>query len=410
MDFKHTTLDNGLTVIAEINPTAASMAAGFFTKTGSRDETTGIEGVSHFLEHMIFKGTERRNAFDVNLEFDRMGANYNAFTSSENTVFFGAVLPEFQSKLLDLLGDILRPSLRQKDFDMEKNVILDEIARYEDMPSFRCFEKLMAEHFDNHPLGNSVLGTPDSIRELKRDDMQAYFDRRYSPGNVTVVGTGRIDFDAFVEKVNEMCSHWKPYDVSRQTQDGPKGENSRQVIITDKKVSREHIGIMSPAPSHQDHSRYAAQLAAAVIGDVTGSRLYYALIETAIADEAHMAHDPFDHTGAFLTFISCDAERASKAVKIATDVFRKFMDSGPTEEELQAAKNKIASSATLKGELSMGRLTSVGFDWVYCREYEPLTDQIETMFKVTRDEVTELIRNCNPTASTLLALGPLEAL
>ena len=408
MEFKHAKLDNGLNVVAEINPAAASMAAGFFVRTGSRDETAEVSGVSHFLEHMLFKGTERRSAFEVNLEFDQLGASYNAFTGSENTVFFAAVLPEFQTRVLDLWCDLLRPRLGQEDFDLEKNVILDEIARYEDMPAFRCCEHLMSTHFADHPLGNRVLGTPESIRQMKRDDMQAYFDRRYSPGNVTVVGVGNMDFDSFVEKVASTCSPWQPLAAGRDRPPDP--HHKHQQIIADPKVAREHVGVMSPAPSCQDEARYAAQLAAAIVGDVTGSRLYYALIEPAIADEAHTGYEPMDGTGAFLTFLSADADRAAEAVRIAQEELRKFMDEGPTDVELTAAKNKTASGATMRGEVPMGRLTAVGFDWVYRGIYQPLSERIEATFAVTRDDVVEVARRYDLAATTVLALGPLESL
>jgi len=408
MEFKQTQLDNGLAVIAEVNPAAASMAAGFFARTGSRDETPEVSGVSHFLEHMMFKGTERRTAFDVNQDFDNMGASYNAFTSEENTVFFAAVLPEYQERAIDLLGDILRPALRQEDFDTEKNVIADEIARYQDVPGFRVYEKLMGEYFRPHPLGNSILGTTESIRAMKRDDMQAYFDRRYSPGNVTLVGVGNLDFDALTDQARRACSHWQPYDVSRDT--SAAAPRAVETVVTDPKVTREHIGMMSPAPSGQDADRFAAELLANIIGDTTGSRLYYALVAPAIADEAHTGYDLLDHAGAFLTFISTEADRAAEAVQIAKDTFKKFLDEGPTEAEMRASKNKIASGATRKGELPMGRLTAVGFDWVYRREYVPLADQIDIVFAVTGEEVLSLARRYDLTSVGLLALGPLEKL
>ena len=408
ISFEHTTLDNGLKIIAEISPTAASMAAGFFVRTGSRDETPEVAGVSHFLEHMMFKGTARRTAFDVNLEFDRMGANYNAFTSEENTVYYAAVLPEFQDTCLDLLGDMLRPSLRGEDFDLEKNVILDEIARYEDLPTFRCYEMAMAAHFAGHPLGNSVLGTPKSIRALQRDQMQAYFDRRYSPTNVTVVGVGALDFEALVAKVEAMCGHWTPQDAPRDTSPAPAGTGV--TIVTDAKVNREHIALLSSAPTCQADARYAAQLAAAVIGDSAGSRLYYALVDPALVDEAHMTYDPLDHAGAFLTFISTEPERGAEVLDIFNDVVARFAAEGPTEAELLAAKNKIATSVTMKGELPMGRLTSVGFEWVYRGEHVPLADDIAAMFAVTTDDVRQVVADHDMTAATVLALGPLETL
>ncbi|MDY6913373.1 MAG: pitrilysin family protein [Planctomycetota bacterium] len=408
MEFKQTKFENGLTIVAEVNPAAASMAAGFFVRTGSRDETSAVSGVSHFLEHMMFKGTKRRSAFDVNREFDEMGASYNAFTSEENTVYFAAVLPEFQARILDLLCDIMRPALRAEDFEVEKKVILDEIARYQDIPQFRVYDKLMSEHFAGHPLGNSILGVPESITALKRDDMQAYFDCRYSPGNVTVVGVGNLDFDAFVQAVGETCSKWPCCGDGRETSRASVA--GAEKVISDKKVLREHIGLMSSAPSGQDEARYAAQLAAAIVGDLTGSRLFYALVDPAIADEASMAYNPMDGEGAFLTFISSDADRAAEAVRLARAEFRSFVEQGPADAELLAAKNKIASAATLKGELPMGRLTAVGFDWVYCKEYVPLAQQIEKLFAVTKQDICEVVRRYDLTAATMLALGPLETL
>jgi len=408
MQFKHRKLDNGLTIVAEVHPPAATMAAGFFVRTGSRDEPAELAGVSHFLEHMTFKGTPRRTALDVNREFDELGAHYNAFTSEENTVYYGAVLPEFQARLLDLLCDILRPSLRQEDFDVEKNVILDEIARYQDMPRYRLYEMLMAEYFLPHPLGHSVLGTTESVAALGRDDMQAYFDRRYSPGNVTLVGVGKVDFDALVDQAAQMCSHWRPYDVRRDTAAPPPAV--RRKVQADPGVAREQIGLASPAPASQDDERYAAMLAATILGDVTGSRLFYALVDPAIADEASCVYDALDGSGVFLTFVSAGPEQAAEALRIARDEMATFLDGGPTEAELLAAKNKIASGATLKGELPMGRLTAVGYDWVYRGQYVPLADQIEALYAVTPDEVLAVARRYDMTSATVVALGPVEQL
>ena len=159
MEFLKERLDNGLEIVAECNPEAHSLGLGFFVQTGSRDESNALAGVSHFLEHMVFKGTPTRTADDVNREFDEMGAHYNAFTSEENTVYYAAVLPECQQRCLDLLADILRPSLRSEDFDTEKQVIIEEIRMYEDQPPFGADDKCKAVHFGAHPLGRSVLGT-----------------------------------------------------------------------------------------------------------------------------------------------------------------------------------------------------------------------------------------------------------
>jgi predicted Zn-dependent peptidase len=408
MQFRQTQLDNGLDIIAEVSPQATSLAAGFFVRTGSRDETPEVAGVSHFLEHMVFKGTPRRSALDVNLQFDRLGAMYNAFTSEENTVYFAAVLPEFQRDLLELLCDILRPSLRGDDFDTEKGVIQEEIAMYLDRPQFTLYEQLMARHFDSHPLGNLILGTTESIGALKRDDMQAYFDRRYSPTNLTLVGVGNLDFDAFLDQARTACGDWTPFTAERDTQ--PSAGSRVREVLHDAKLARQNLGWMAPAPSCQDEDRFAAQLLATILGDSSGSRLYYALIETGLADEAHTAYSPMDGAGGMMTFVSTSPDQAQRVMDIVRDEFAAFAKDGPTEGELEAAKNKIASSATVKSELPMGRLTAVGFDWVYRKEYQPLPAQIETLFAVTRDDVHRLAQDCELTRPTTLALGPMESL
>ena len=143
MAFQEAKLDNGLTVVAEVNASAASAAMGFFVRTGSRDETPDVLGVSHFLEHMMFKGNDRYTALDLNRAFDDLGAEYNAATSHEKTVYYGAVLPEHQHPMLAMLCELMTPSLGQEDFDVEKQVILDEIAVYEDQPAWKTYKHLM---------------------------------------------------------------------------------------------------------------------------------------------------------------------------------------------------------------------------------------------------------------------------
>jgi predicted Zn-dependent peptidase len=238
--------------------------------------------------------------------------------------------------------------------------------------------------------------------------MQAYFDRRYSPGNVTLVGVGKVDFRALVAKAEAMCSAWRPFDVSRELPAPPTG--ARRRIHADPKVARQQVAMACPAPTSQDPARYAAMLAATIVGDSTGSRLFYALVDPAIVDEAGMAYDALDGAGMFMTFLSADADQAARALQIARDEVRRFLDGGPTDAEMQAAKNKIASAATLKGEVPMGRLTAVGYDWLYRREYVPLAEQIETLFAVPAEEVLAVARKYNLAESTLVTLGPLEDL
>src|SRR5207253_6093258 len=192
-------------MIGEYSPSARSVALGFFVRTGARDETGDVSGVTHFLEHMVFKGTPRRSALDVNRDFDRIGAHYNAFTSEENTVFYAAILPEYIPQAVDILADILRPSLRQDDFDMEKNVIIEEIGMYEDQPMWSAYDRAKRVYFADHPLGNSILGTPESIRALTREQMHTYFQGRYVAPNITVAAAGNYDWKELVALIRKHC-------------------------------------------------------------------------------------------------------------------------------------------------------------------------------------------------------------
>src|SRR5919107_845502 len=208
LTFHHKQLPNGRDVIAEVNPDSHSFAAGLFVKTGSRDEASDVNGVSHFLEHMMFKGSSKYTWEDVNRIFDEMGAKYNAFTSQEMTAYYANVLPEFTEKSIEHLSHLPRPAIRVEDFTTEKKVILEEIAMYLDDPGHRLYEKLMEVHFGNHPLSMSVLGSADSIKRLERDQMAEYFRQRYGPGNMVLSATGRLDFEEVVKLAGNYCGSW----------------------------------------------------------------------------------------------------------------------------------------------------------------------------------------------------------
>src|ERR1051325_3292360 len=215
MTFRNHTLDNGLEIIAETSPDAYSSAYAFFVRTGARDETPEISGVSHFLEHMVFKGSANRTAEEVNRDLDDLSASSNAFTSEEQTVYYATTLPDDQEAIVELLADMMRPVLRQEDFDTEKQVILEEIAKYDDQPPYGAHEKCMAAFFGEHPLGKSVLGTTRSVGDLRREQMLEYFERRYSPKNIVLAAAGNVDFGELVKEVERNCGSWKPFEAAR---------------------------------------------------------------------------------------------------------------------------------------------------------------------------------------------------
>ncbi|HEY4328264.1 MAG TPA: pitrilysin family protein [Phycisphaerae bacterium] len=404
LQFKHAQLKNGLDIIAEVNDAAHSVALGFMVKTGSRDETASISGVSHFLEHMMFKGTAKRNSQQVNEEFDKMGAKNNAFTSNEVTCYWAQVLPEFSTDALELLSDMMRPSLRPADFNMEKKVILEEIALYLDRPSHVLFEAIMSDHFEKHPMAKSVLGTKQSISKLARDQMKTYFDSRYGPGNMVLAVAGNINFDQFVKDANTYCGKWKHLDVKRKYPLPALHPKRRH--ITDPKLKRHYIAGLCPGPSAQDDSRYAAMVLSDVLGDHEGSRLYWALVEPGLADEADFSFYPHDHTGSFLVYASCDPERAQQVEGILLGELEKVIKEGLTEEEVQRSKNKIESGTVLQGESTLGRMRGLASRWTYNREYRSLEQDLALLERITRADLQAVAEKSRFSPMTITTLGP----
>ena len=401
--FCHEQLANGLTVIAETNDDAHTASVGFFVRTGSRDEQAPLMGVSHFLEHMMFKGTARRSADDVNREFDEIGANYNAFTSHENTVYWAQVLPEYLPRAVDLIGDMLRPALREDDFDMEKNVILEEIGMYEDRPQWRLQDTMIETHFASHPLGFRVLGTAQSIKELGVEQMRNYFGHRYSPDNVIVAAAGRLEFDRFVGDVGSVAGQWQPTGAGRAYDDPVIADHNQS--LTDAKLNRHYVAMMCPAPSAQDDRRYAAGVLVDVLGDADGSRLYWALIDPGLADEADMSHYAQDRIGSYTAFASCDPDRAAEVEAILLKTLDDYA-AGIDTDELERAKNKIATQATLSGESPTGRMRGLGGQWTYLGQYFPLAEEVERVMAVTVDDVRDLVGAMPFRPRTIVRLGP----
>ncbi|MBE0534044.1 MAG: insulinase family protein, partial [Phycisphaerae bacterium] len=404
MEFRQRALANGLTIVGEVNTDAQTAAVGFFVRTGSRDETAQINGVSHFLEHMLFKGNEELSALEVNEAFDRTGAKFNAFTSEENTVYYAAVLPEFLLEVTELWAGLMRPSLRQSDFDMEKNVILEEIAMYKDTPHFDVMDKCRALHFGLHACGASVLGTNDSIARLMSSEMRAYFDLRYAPDNMVVACCGDFDFEAVCELVERRCGGWPAAGARRPlSYFGGTGQQQREEKAN---LVREHICMMSAGVGMQDERRFAMSLLAAIVGDDTGSRYFWELVDPAIAETAIMQADEMDGVGALYSYIRCSPQEADKVSEIVVRIFDELAADGVTQAELEAARNKVLSALTIKSEQPMGRLVNLGFDWVYRQDYRSVADEVASVRGVTVEDVNALVREFDPRKFTRYAIGP----
>jgi predicted Zn-dependent peptidase len=406
MEFKSEKLENGLVVIGEVNKSAKSAAVGFFVKTGSRDETEQINGVSHFLEHMLFKGTEKLSALEVNEAFDKTGAQFNAFTSEENTVYYAAVLPEYLVEVTELWTQLMRPALRDEDFNLEKNVIKEEIAMYKDMPSFDVMDRCRTLHFSEHPCGNSVLGSEESIDNLAADQMRDYFTRRYAPNNIVLACAGNFDWDQVCTIATNSCSGWQKQTIGRELQhsDGSK----KKERLEKANLAREHICLMSAGVSAQDPKRYAAALLGMIVGDDVGSRFFWELVDKALAEAASMQFGAMDGTGAFCSYIRCSSENVTTVLDTVRGIFNGLAKNGITEDELRKAKNKILSALVIKNELPMGRLVDLGFNWTYLQQYRTIEEEVSAIKAVTVDDVNSLIEQFKPGDFTELSLGPVR--
>ncbi len=403
MQYRQHKLDNGLEILAECNPQAHFSAYGFFVRTGARDETANIGGVSHFLEHMVFKGTPNRSAEEVNRRLDEMGSSSNARTGEESTIYHAAALPEFQDDMVELLADLMRPSLRENDFETEKKVIIEEILMYADQPPYGGYERIMEEFFSGHPLQQSVLGTVDTVSSLTPDAMKAYFDRQYSPGNMAFAAAGKVDFDRLVETLETSCGSWQPFDVQRSTPDttGHSGFH----IIHKENSAQQYILQLAKGPAAKDERRFASRVATAILGDDAGSRMYWEFLDSGRAESAGVGTYEYDNSGAIMTYLCCSPDSAKDNLQRLHELQTKIRD-GVSERELEMAKSKIASQIVLGSEATESRMFSIGSQWLTGLPYRT-PEQIARHYEsVTLQQVNEILREYPLTQNTTLVVGP----
>jgi predicted Zn-dependent peptidase len=408
MQFRHHTLDNGLEIVAEIAPGAYSSAYAYFVRTGARDESDAISGVSHFLEHMVFKGSDKRSAAEVNRDLDDLSASSNAFTSEEQTVYFATTLPEDQGKIVELLADMMRPSLRQEDFDTEKQVILEEIAKYDDQPPYGAHEKCMAAFFGAHPLGRSVLGTAESVGGLARDQMLDYFQQRYSPRNMILTAAGNVAWDDLLRQASEYCGRWQAFDAPRVLANVVPQQGWQ--VIHKPQATQQYVVQIAAAPAAEDEDRYASRLLGTIVGDDTGSRLFWELVDTGMAETAAWGAHEFQRSGVYLTYLACAPEQTAENLSRLREVLADVEASGVTAEELEQAKNKICAHIVLQAERPTNRMFAVGNAWIQRRQYKTVREAVEAYRAVTLADIRAVIEKYPLTQPASVAVGPLTEL
>ena len=404
MQFHNQVLDNGLEIIAEVNKEAFSQSLGYFVKTGSRDESPEMAGVSHFLEHMMFKGTPNRSAVDVNRELDDLGSQSNAYTSEEQTVYYMSVLPENQNAALDLLTDMMRPALRDEDFQTERQVILEEIAMYDDQPPYGAMERAMEVYFRDHPLARRVLGTRETVAALDPESMRAYHEARYAPNNLTLVATGAVDFEALVQSVEKMTTHWKPSSSARSLR-WPSIE-SEEVVMLHPPATQQYTLQYSPGPGYCDERRYVTRILASILGDDSGSRLFWELVDTGLAESAAVFTQEFEECGLICAFLACAPEQQEENWDAIRNTLAAGKQSPITEREMELAKNKICAGMILGSERPSNRLFSVGNAWTFRRKYETIQAATKHYQAVKIEDVQEEFEKLSDRKQVTVSVGP----
>jgi predicted Zn-dependent peptidase len=380
-------LSNGLRLVAEIDSAAASAAAGFFVRSGARDEPNELMGISHFLEHMVFRGTDSRSGEDIDQAFDELGVHHNAWTSHEMTAFHVHGLPETLGSAMDILADIMRPALRAGDLREEAEVVVEEIAMYEDQPFWQLWEQVSEAYYGSHPMGHRVLGTAETVRAITPEIMRAWHAERYGGDNIVLAMSGHIDFDRTCAAADALCGDWPRTGVERAPHEMTHTEHA--FTVQNDRVSAAYVLGIAPAPAFQDDRRYAAGILAWILGRGDGSRLHWALVDPGHAEEAYADYEGSDRCGRFVTWAICPPERVDFVESTVRAVHDELVDS-ITEEDLLIARAMTRTAVTVASELPAGRMQRLGRMVCTAGVYLPLEDELARINAITIDELREV--------------------
>ncbi|UBV42322.1 insulinase family protein [Deinococcus taeanensis] len=402
---QHHTLPSGLTLLLEPDPDAQTVAAGYFVNTGSREETPHEMGASHFIEHLLFKGSEELSAQVLNERLDDLGGNANAFTSEEATVYHAAALPEQTGELLHTLTELMRPALRPADIQVERGVILEEIAMYADQPSVRVGDQLRADYWGGHPLGWPVLGTAETVSHLSPEALARNHRDRYGADRVTLTLTGQFDPQVVLQWAGASLTHWRPGTPIPLGPAQPAWPDQTRVI-TDSDLGRVHVAATSPGLGASHPLREAAHVLADLIGGENGA-LYWTLIDTGLCDSADLAHLEYRDAGTFEGGFTCDPDRAPQVLA----AYRGVLDNAGTlitPQGVRRAARKLAVGTLLRAETPQGRLFTLGMEYLATGRILSTADLVARYEQITPEHVREVLRLCPFEHLTTVALGPID--
>jgi predicted Zn-dependent peptidase len=404
MDYQLTTLPNGLRVITENMPTLRSVAVGCWVDTGSRDETKAEAGASHFLEHLLFKGSDAWPARRISETFDGIGARHNAFTSKEYTCFWTRTRDEDLTTGVEILAEMLqRPAFRQEEIDSERNVVLEEINMNEDDPTDVAHEEFITAAWAGHPLAPPILGTRESISSMTRDTVSEYWARRYSPKSTVVSIAGNLP-DNLLDLIADHFGGWEGPPTTREAVTPVVTANAR---VHTKDTEQAHILYGSPSIVRDDDRRFALTLADHVLGGGMSSRLFREIRETrGLAYAVHSFQLSFLDAGASAVYVGTMPSQVDEVLSIVRDESSKVMDEGITEGELERAKGHVKGALALGLEDANSRMSRMGRTEVVGMDHLSVDETVARISAVTNEDIMAVAKVAYDGPSIIGAVGP----
>ena len=389
-NIKKQVLPNGLTILSEEMKQIRSVSIGIWVKSGSRHEAAEVNGISHFVEHMVFKGTSNRTALDIARQMDSIGGNMDAFTGKECICFNAKVLDEHLPIAIDVLSDIvLNPIFEERDIARERGVILEEIKMDEDNPDYLVHEIFTQNFWRDHPLGKPILGTKETVRRFDQNAIFQFYGERFSPGNLVVAAAGSLDHDRFVEWITEKFQGLK----ARSNGLHHAAPKASARIVTRNKKSLEQVqiclGVPSPHISHK--KRYTSYILNTLLGGGMSSRLFQKIREEqGLAYSIYSDLNPYSDTGCLCVYAGTSRESAPKVVQQVVHELRELKEKPIPDEELRRVKDQLKGSLMLSLESSTARMSNLARQEMYFDRFFDLDEIIDKVEAVKSEELTEL--------------------
>lgn len=373
--------DTGIEVIFDKLESISTCSVGVFVKTGSRDESDTEEGISHVLEHMIFKGTPTRSYFEISEEIDYLGANVNAHTTKEETVFYINALTQFLGKSVDILFDIVTNStIDEKELEKEKDVIVEEIKMYKDSPDDLVFETNYADCI-NGQYGKPIIGTEESVKGFTAEEIRKYYRERYTKDNILIVVSGNFDKDEIIQKINEYFRKLADTKVDRREKIDFSFNAGKKTVSKD--INQVNICISHKSEDYNSEKKVYTDILSNIIGGSMSSRLFQEIREkNGLAYSVYTYNQYYLSGGLTSTYIGTNLESYEKAIEITLLEFKKLRENGVTEEELQKSKNKYISRISFAMENPRSRMGILGNYYIRKNEIldtEKLKDEVNAV-------------------------------